>query len=239
MFAIIDKRASKEVKDNLKLYVTDVFEFSSEGITYNSISGHPDIFMFQDGKTLLLAPNSPADLIAFLHEHQIAFKLGKQQVGECLLESSRYNCLATESHYFLRKGFTDEVVLEYCKDKVAVCLPQSYVRCSLFNLDAHHFMTSDKGIFKSLQKHRFDTCYFNPCQIKIKDHAYGFLGGTVGKMGNTLFFMGDLLRHTDGEKLQKYINQNNQEVVCLGSDYLYDGGGLFFLEGNHEIGSMK
>ena len=50
MYAIIDKRCSKEIKENLKQYVDAVFEFSTEGITYNSISCHPDIFIFQNGK---------------------------------------------------------------------------------------------------------------------------------------------------------------------------------------------
>ena len=232
MYAIIDKRASKEVKDSLKMYVEDIFEFSSDGVTYNSISGHLDIFMFQDGKKLIVAPNAPLDLLAFLEIHHIEFAFGKENVGESLQQSSRYNCLATESHYFLREGYTDTAVLEQCTAKQAVLLPQSYVRCSLFNLDSHHFITSDKGILKSLHTQDFDACYFDPCQIKIKDHTYGFLGGTLGRMGNTLFFMGDIFKHTDGEKLNEYIIQNNHKVVCLGSDYLYDGGGLFFLDGN-------
>jgi len=230
MFAIIDKRASQEVKDNLKLHVEAIFEFSSEGIVYNSISGHPDIFMFQDGKILIVAPNAPADLIAFLRDHHIVFEFGKEKVGESLLESSRYNCLATDSHYFLRKGYTDVSVLEHCKNKEPVFLPQSYVRCSLFNLTKDNFITSDKGILKSLNAATLETFYFDPSEICIEDHSYGFLGGTVGKMNDTLFFMGDISKHSDGVALSKYITKNNLKYACLGNDYLYDGGGLFFVE---------
>ncbi|MBL4744840.1 MAG: hypothetical protein JKY08_00585 [Flavobacteriaceae bacterium] len=230
MFAVIDKRASEEVKDTLKLYVDGVFEFSSEGITYNSISGHPDVFMFQEAGILIVAPNAPSDFISFLQKRHVNFTFGKEKVGVNLKESSRYNCLATASHYFLRKGFTDRVILDHCKDKIAVVLPQSYVRCSLFNVDDHHFITSDKGILKRLNTHQLEACYFDPRHIKIKDHAYGFLGGTVGEFENTLFFMGDVLKHADGEKLQEYIRHNNKKVLCLGSDYLYDGGGVFFVK---------
>lgn len=230
MFAIIDKRASQEVKDNLKLHVEAIFEFSSEGIVYNSISGHPDIFMFQDKKKLIVAPNAPADLIAFLRVHHIDFEFGKENVGESLLESSQYNCLATASKYFLRKGYTDASILAYCKDKEPVFLPQSYVRCSLFNLTEDHFITSDKGILKSLNAAAIETFYFDPREIRIMDHAYGFFGGTVGKMNDTLFFMGDIFKHSEGVALAKYSSQNKLKYVCLGNDYLYDGGGLFFVE---------
>jgi len=183
---------------------------------------------------LIVAPNTPAELIAFLQEHHIDFKFGKEKVGESLLESSRYNCLATDSHYFLRKGYTDVSVLVHCKDKDPVFLPQSYVRCSLFNLTKDNFITSDKGILKSLNATTLETFYFDPSKICIKEHAYGFLGGTVGKINDTLFFMGDIFKHSDGIALANYITQNNLKYVCLGNDYLYDGGGLFFVEKKNE-----
>ncbi len=230
MFAIIDKRASQEIKDNLKRYVKEVFEFSSEGLTYNSISGHPDVFMFQDKETLIVAPNTPVDLIAFLQDHKICFEFGNSFVGTGLLTSSRYNCLALKEHYFLRKGYTDSHILAHCKDKKPVFLPQSYVRCSLFNINNHCFISSDQGIVKCLKKTEFDVCYFEPSQISIVDHAYGFLGGTVGKLGDTLFFMGDILSHIDGVLLADFISKNTMKYVCLGRENLYDGGGLFFVD---------
>jgi hypothetical protein len=72
--------------------------------------------------------------------------------------------------------------------------------------------------------------YFNQSEIKIKDHNYGFVGGTMGRNGNKIFFLGDILKHKDGENLNNYIKSSGLEVVCLGTDYLYDGGGLFFIE---------
>lgn len=229
MYAIIDKRAPQDVKDNLKLYVKDIFEFSSHGITYNSISGHPDVFMFQEGETLIVAPNAPMDLISFLEEHFIKYSVGKEPVGKTLYESSRYNCLATKTHYFLKKGFLDVRILEYCKAKKEVFLPQSYVRCSLFAMNENQLITSDKGILKSLKFTDLECFYFDPKKIQIIDHSYGFLGGTVGKKDEILFFMGDILKHADGASLASYIALHKLKHVCLGSGYLYDGGALFFV----------
>jgi len=63
MLAIIDSRSSKKVINKLKEYVTDVYMFQTDGITGNSISGHPDIFVYQDKDHLIVSPNSPVDLL--------------------------------------------------------------------------------------------------------------------------------------------------------------------------------
>lgn len=230
MYAIIDKRCSKEIKNNLLKYVAGIFEFSSQGITYNSISGHPDIFMFQDEKKIIIAPNSPKDFIQFLTTNKIKYSVGINEVGEELENSSFYNCLTNKSYVFNKAGIPDKSIIDYCNKKQFIKLPQAYVRCSMFNITQNQYITSDQGIAQILKNNTFDYFYFNPTEIQIKDHKYGFVGGTMGKYGNKIFFLGDILKHKDGEKLYNYINSNDLDVVCLGSDYLYDGGGLFFVE---------
>ena len=90
-------------------------------------------------------------------------------------------------------------------------------------------ITSDKGIVKVLEKSQLEYFYFDPSEITIKDHKNGFIGGTMGAMDNKIFFLGNILKHTDGKALDKYITSLGKEVICLGNDYLYDGGGLFFV----------
>jgi len=229
MYAIIDKRCSDEIKINLASYVDAIFEFSSEGITYNSISGHPDIFMFQDGEKLIVAPNASKDLFQFLTDKKIIYTLGENKVGESLKESSRYNCFCTEDYFFHKQDIPDSSIQNYAAKKQSILVPQAYVRCSMFGINNTKIVTSDMGIVKSLKQHAIDYCYFNPSEIKIKDHKHGFIGGTMGRLNNTIFFLGDLLKHTNGKALYDYIRLNNQEVICLGKDYLYDGGGIFFI----------
>lgn len=230
MYAIIDKRCSDEIKINLSNYVDAVFEFSSENITYNSISDHPDVFMFQDGENLIVAPNSPKDLLQFLDNKKIQYSIGKKRVGESLEESSLYNCLGTTDYFFCKQGFPDNSIQNYCFEKKLIELPQAYVRCSMFALDTTKMITSDLGIVKSLKNNSIAYFYFNPSEISIVDHKYGFIGGTMGKLNDTIFFLGNLLKHKDGMALHNYITSNQREVICLGSDYLYDGGGIFFVE---------
>lgn len=228
MYAIIDKRSSQEIKDNLGKYVDDVFEFSSEGITYNSISGHPDVFMFQDVNQLIIAPNTPIDLINFLDEKQVTYLLGTAPVGKSLDDSVLYNCLSTHNHLFCKRGKPDVSIQKYCASKQIVNLPQSYTRCSMFGV-GNKIITSDLGIAKVLENNNMDYFYFDPSEITIKDHKNGFIGGTMGAMEDKVLFLGDLLKHKDGKALHQYITNIGKEVVCLGKDYLYDGGGVFIV----------
>lgn len=228
MYAIIDKRTHSAVKKNLEKYTSDIFEFSSDEITYNAISGHPDIFMFQDANKLILAPNTPIELINFLDKKNVNYSLGTNPVGENLDSSVFYNCLSTHKYFFCKKGKPDISIQKWCSSKQLVNIPQYYARCSMFAVE-NKIITSDKGIVKVLEKSHMEYFYFDPSEITIKDHKNGFIGGTIGATDNIVFFLGNILKHKDGKALDKYLSALGKEVVCLGNDYLYDGGGIFFV----------
>lgn len=228
MYAIIDQRAPLKVKKNLKKYTNDIFEFSSDEITYNSIAGHPDIFMFQDVHKLILAPNTPKELITFLDKKAVNYSFGIHPVGKNLDTSVLYNCLSTQKYFFCKKGKPDVSIQKWCSLKQLVNIPQSYARCSMFAIE-NNIITSDKGIVKVLEKSQIDYLYFDPSEITIKDHKNGFIGGTMGATDNKVFFLGNILKHKDGKALDKYIAALGKEVICLGNNHLYDGGGLFFV----------
>lgn len=229
MYAIIDKRSSAEIKKNLSKYVDDIFEFSSVGITYNAIAGHPDIFIYQDvANRLIIAPNSPHDLINFLSKKNVPYAFGKATVGKSLDQSVLYNCLATDTYFFCKQGKPDRLIEELNSTKKLIDLPQAYSRCSMFAIE-NHIITSDKGIVKVLENHLIDYCYFDPSTITIEDHKNGFIGGTMGMYEDKVFFLGNILKHQDGKVLERFITNLNREIICLGNDELYDGGSIFFI----------
>ena len=112
-----------------------------------------------------------------------------------------------------------------------VNIPQSYTRCSMFAIE-NNIITSDKGIVKVLEKNDLEYFYFDPSDITIIDHKNGFIGGTMGATENKVFFLGNILKHKNGKALDKYLTKLDKEVICLGNDYLYDGGSIFFISWN-------
>lgn len=229
MYAIIDQRTPLEVKKNLEKYTDDIFEFSSNNITYNSISGHPDIFVFQDINKLILAPNTPNDLLNFLDKKAVNYSFGIDSVGKNLDTSVLYNCLSNQNYFFCKKGKPDISIENWCSSKQLINIPQSYARCSMFAIE-NNIITSDKGIAKVLEKLQIAYFYFEPSEIRIIDHKNGFIGGTMGITDKTVYFLGNILKHKDGKALKKYISHLEKDIICLGNDYLYDGGGIFFVD---------
>ena len=226
--AVVDARCDARLLSRLGEYAEEVFLFRTQGITYESVSCHPDVFVYQDSATTLLAPNAPQALAEKLASLAVPFHWGGSPVGESLKNSCLYNCVSTDTCLFHRKGYTDEALLALNRDKRFVELPQSYTRCSMFPLSDHAFITSDAGIHKALERAGFASFLFSPAEIRIPVHAYGFLGGTCGRWGDQLFSLGNPLRHKDGEELLRFVEANGLVPVSLSDDYLYDGGGVFF-----------
>ncbi|MCP4412779.1 MAG: hypothetical protein GY808_09470, partial [Gammaproteobacteria bacterium] len=222
MFAIIDSRSSEQAINNLYKYVTDVYTFQTNGITGNSISGHPDIFIYQYENQLVVAPNAPVDLFEFLDNHNIAYLKGEREVGCGLDNSVQYNCLSTPQFLFHKSGYTDSVILEINKDKEFISLPQPYTRCSMVYLCDGNYLTSDRGIEKVLLQKGLSCFYFNPEEIIIYDHKNGFIGGAAGIWGKRIFFNGNIELHADGQRLEEYLKSLGFEIVSLSNEYLYD-----------------
>ncbi|MCP4255398.1 MAG: hypothetical protein GY775_18740 [Candidatus Scalindua sp.] len=230
MFAIIDSRSSEQTIEKIKDYVTDVYTFQTNGITGNSISGHPDIFIYQDKNKLVVAPNAPVGLFKFLDNNNIDYLRGERDVGHDLDNSVQYNCLSTPQFLFHMSGYTDSVVLEINQYKEFISLPQAYTRCSLVHLCKDNYLTSDRGIEKALLKRKLSCFYFNPDEIIIHDHKHGFIGGSIGIWGKRIFFNGNVDLHTDGHRLREYIRNLDFEIVNLSGEHLYDGGCIIFVE---------
>lgn len=230
MLAIIDARSPTEAKENLRKYVDDILFFETKEITYNSISGHPDIFMFQYKNELIIAPNSPELLINFLKKHHVNYKTGISKINETFENSVKYNCVTGDNFFLHKKGMTEKLILENNSDKNFINLPQAFTRCSMLHLKNDIFMTSDSGIKKELDKHNLINFFFSPEDIQIIDHKNGFLGGTCGVFENKIFFNGNIDKHKDGKALRSFLKNLDYEIICLHNDFLYDGGGIFFTE---------
>ncbi len=230
MFAIIDSRSSGQAINNLQEYVTDLYTFQTNGITGNSISGHPDIFICQNKDQLVVAPNAPADLFKFLDNNNIVYRKGEKNVGHDLDNSVQYNCLSTPQFLFHKSGYTDSIVMEINKDKKFISVPQAYTRCGLVHLCEDNFLTSDRGIEKVLLQNSLSCFYFNPDEIIIKDHKNGFIGGTIGILGNRIFFNGNIELHADENRLKEHLLKLNFDIINLSDEYLYDGGCILFVK---------
>ncbi|NOY49767.1 MAG: hypothetical protein GXO88_04270 [Chlorobi bacterium] len=205
----------------------EIILFETEGIVYPAISNHPDVFFCPVGEELLVAPNLPEFYKNILNEKKIKFKEGKKPLGQKYPATAIYNTVVTQNHLIANTKVIDEKVLGLSANKKIIHVNQAYTRCNLLQLSEEKFITSDKGIFKVLEKEKMDVLYVNPAGIVLKGFKNGFFGGCCGVLENKVFIAGSLNHFAEREKVRGFLN--DFEIVELYDGPLLDVGGVLMV----------
>lgn len=229
MLIIIDARLPDSVYEYLESF-GEVFLLESSGIVYDSISGHPDVFLTQMGNLVIVAPNAPKALIEVLKKHRIPFLRGKEKLGEKFPETSLYNAVCNSRYILHKKNHTSACVLRQIGNREFISVPQAYTRCNLLALTDGSFITSDPGIYSSLSQSNLEVHFFDSKDIILNGEKYGFLGGAMGIMDNEIFIIGHLDQFNYGQELKALLDLKGMKTHELYNGPLIDGGGILFLE---------
>lgn len=216
-------------KENLKAF-GNLIELETYGITYEAISGHPDVFFFKTSSRLIAAANLPHKYFKMLHEKKINCVSGNSPVGMSYPETARYNAASDGKYLIHRSDITDIEILNYSKDKEIINVSQGYCRCSLLALENDSFITSDMGISKSLKAKGLNVLYVSPEGILLQGFSHGFLGGTCGLWNGRVFFAGSLKYHNNGSEIKAFLHNLGYETVELYDGPLFDCGSILFLD---------
>ncbi len=227
MLIIGDARLPAKAIENLSAFGTFV-PFATRDITYEAVSGHPDLFFCQQEQQVIVAPNTPKQYLTTLQNHNISFIQGRLYVGKKYPQTSRYNAVVTDNILVHNTIYTDTSLKEIFSKKEFIPVNQGYTRCNLLVLNNSLFITSDNGIYNQLQKRHLDVHYFSPEGILLPGFEHGFLGGCLGIFENRIFVTGSLSRFPEGKKLSILLESRHYEIVELYDGPLFDGGGLFF-----------
>ena len=240
---IADSRMPEEAKKNLKR-LGNVLFINPTSVTYNSISSHPDIFFFQKDDALIYAPNAPKRIIKELKKRKIKLIEGKKEVGKKYPETVPYNAVGIGNLLIHNLKHTDETILSSYENHINV--NQGYTRCNLLALNENAFITSDVGIFNavnsqqstdnSLYPHeshvetyvRTSVLYIDPKQIKLEGQKNGFFPGCCGVWRNNLIVCGSTKNLKEKAELDKFLKENNFNLIELYDGELIDVGSIFF-----------
>ncbi|WP_282036588.1 DUF6873 family GME fold protein [Saccharicrinis aurantiacus] len=225
---LVDNRIISTVRNKLMPFAESIEGFKSKGITYNAVSCHPDVFIHQSKNSNIIAPNTPSKIVELFNKKHIPYQFGESTVGTDLIGSTPYNCITTEAAILHKKGFTDATILNINTNATFINLPQAYTRCTTLVLRHGLAVSSDHGVLKTLRTHNWEVLYFDPSDIRIIDHRNGFFGGCCGIFNNTVFTLGNLLLHKDGEQFRNFLTLHGFKLEMLSNEKLYDGGGILF-----------
>jgi hypothetical protein len=227
MLIIADARLPERVLKNLERY-GEVMPFASQGIVYDSISGHPDIFLCQTPKGLVVASNTPAETLNQIVKSGATVATGQQPVGVSYPASAIYNAFSGSELLVHSKDLTDSIIIKKSEGLKKVDVKQGYTRCNLVEAGGL-FITSDRGIEKELQKAGKDTFFVDPSLIQLPGQKHGFFGGCTGVHKNILFLSGSLKHFPEGPELIENLEKRGIELVELYDGPLWDGGSIYFI----------
>ena len=242
---IADSRMPEEAKKNLKK-LGDVLFLNPTDITYKSISAHPDIFFFQTKDGFIYAPNAPKRIIKELKKRKIKLTEGKKEVGKKYPETVPYNAVGIGDTLIHNLKHTDSTILSLYENHIHV--NQGYTRCNLVALNENAFITSmedykttrlqDYKEVAETQRHRdtefkvqnseFRVLYIDPKQIKLEGHDHGFFPGCCGVWKNNLIVSGSTKYLKEKAELDKFLKDNDFNLIELYDGELVDVGSVFF-----------
>ena len=91
-------------------------------------------------------------------------------------------------------------------------------------------ITGDEGMARALTSVGIKVTLISNGDISLPPYDYGFIGGTAGVLGNTVYFLGNPMLYRDGDKIVKAITEAGYKFEALSDEPLSDLGRIIFIE---------
>lgn len=229
MLILCDSKMPVAAKEKLSAY-GKIVEFATEGITYEAISGHPDIFFCPTPYGLIVAPNLPLKYFNILNQQGIIYTTGNLPVGKKYPETARYNALFASNKLIHNPDISDPSIQKLNPGAEIIPIKQGYTRCSLIHLPNNTFITSDRGIEKTLKQNQFEVLFVDPSCVILEGFQHGFIGGSCGINDNLLFICGSLKYFKERNLFEEFTARAGVQIIELYGGQPMDIGTLMFIE---------
>ena len=189
-----------------------------------------------------------------LKKRKIKLTEGKKEVGKKYPETVPYNAVGIGDTLIHNLKHTDSTILSLYENQIHV--NQGYTRCNLMALNENCFITSISdnrqqstvnsqrclslskaelgastgSATEKLMAHssQLTALYIDPKQIKLEGHDHGFFPGCCGVWKNNLIVCGSTKYLKEKEELDKFLKDNNFNLIELYDGELVDVGSVFF-----------
>ena len=190
-------------------------------IVYKEVCTHADLYMCKLG--------TEAEAPIFHIED-------KSELGFRYPDNVKYNGVCMGNLFIHNTAYTSVSLLEKVKEKGFELLhvKQGYTKCNMVVINDHAAITSDKGIYNSIQKHflenpeqkRIDVLLIRQGYVELPGFSYGFLGGASGRVSDEIIFNGNLEAHPDFRRIQTFIEKQGLQVKYFPEYPLTDIGSI-------------
>lgn len=150
------------------------------------------------------------------------------ELGSVYPEDAVFNACCTGSFFIHRLDITNRMLLSTAEELglKLINVKQGYSRCSCLPIDGNSIIIYDRGIAKACESHGLDVLLVSHGNILLPGYDTGFIGGTAGKVGDTIVFNGDLSKHPDYDRIVAFIAERGLEVKYFEDWPLSDIGSI-------------
>lgn len=184
-----------------------LFIIRRTGLTYDPVSSHPDMYMCS------LGIGGPV------------FFGNPDELGPRYPKNVPFNAACTGRFFIHNLKYTSPALLKVTQGIRRIHVSQGYAKCNIAIIDSSSIITSDKGIWNACYND-LDVLLIRPGHIRLQGFSYGFLGGACGRVGNRIFFNGNLKAHPDFKIISSFIESRSLEPVYFPQYPLEDIGSI-------------
>lgn len=122
-------------------------------------------------------------------------------------------------------------VREYCSENniEIINVNQGYTKCSTLILNENSIITDDESITAAAYKNNINVLKIEKGDVILDDNTTGFIGGASAKIGETVYFFGDIQKHRNHREIIDFLNKNDLNFQCVTQEKLVDIGGITLL----------
>lgn len=190
-------------------------------VVYPEVSAHADLYMCKLGAL----PSSPVHSIGSLEE--LGFKYPN---------NIKYNGVCMGDYFIHTLKYTAPSLLEEISrlNYNLINTNQGYTKCNMVLVSNNSAITSDIGIYNSIQNFFMQNKHLKPLNlllinkghVLLKGFSYGFLGGASGRIGNEIVFNGNLEAHPDFHSIFQFIKDQGLTIKYFEEYPLEDIGSI-------------
>ncbi len=142
------------------------------------------------------------------------------------------NVLIMGKRIFCNSKYVAKELLEYAlaNDYKLIDVKQGYSCCSTLPIDENNAITSDLGMYRALLSENVSTLLIESKDILLEGYNCGFVGGSGGILNKSAIFFGDIQRHTDFTKIERFLKERKMTYFSILPDGVSDFGGFKVLK---------
>lgn len=196
-------------------------------VTYEQY--HADMQMLNlNGK--LFVNSTCTNVIAKLEALNVDFTVCND-IGKKYPESVALNAALIGTKLFCNRKSLHAEVKKYCdlNNIEIINVKQGYTKCSTLILNDSAIITDDNNIDITAQQEDISVLKISKGDIYLSENAVGFIGGASAKIGNTVYFFGDISKCRDYIKITDFIEKHGLSIDIIKSCRLSDIGGIVLI----------